>query len=233
MNNRLLKALLLAALVVVVGCRGSQPDAGAPRSPATQGVDFLGSWAVNDTENQLFNLIVRADRTVLSNWSKGMRGARGERGSWRRTGNRLVISFEDGWTDVLMPSRYGVARQSFRPGTPLDSTPASFGSAVRVTPAEARFCGVFEGDGKEGSRYLSLLSSGLAYQTLAAPEDTSDNVGSEMGTWRLKNGSVDLAWSNGERETVEWQRGVYVSTSNDRPPHLLRPADGLAFGRRP
>ncbi len=217
-------------LVAVTGCRGGQNglmDAGTPVAP---GVDYLGSWAVNDSENQLFNIVIRGDRTVLSNWSKGQRGAQGEQGAWRRTGSRLVISYQDGWTDVLMPSRYGVARQSFRPGTPLDSTPSSFGSAVRVEPDRARFCGVFERVDVEANEYLSLLSSGLAYRSGSSDPDGTSGSDTDVGTWRITEDSASVSWSRGGGEIIEWQRGVYVSKTNSGVAGLLRPRDGLAFG---
>ena len=107
---------LLLLCVGLASCQSGQDAIPGPMESMTQGMDYLGTWALNDTENQLFNIVVRPDRTVVSNWSKGSRGAEGERGAWKRTGHRLIISYKDGWTDILSPSRYGISRQSYSPG---------------------------------------------------------------------------------------------------------------------
>lgn len=208
-------------------------------APETSGIDYMGTWSINDTENQLFNIIVRPDRTVVSNWSKGTRGAWGERGTWKRSGSRIIIKYGDGWTDVLMPSRYGVdgvARQSFRPGTSTEDAPTSMGSAVRVEGRQSRFCGVFE-IGQDDD-FVSLLSSGLAYRS-DGTEVGGLNSGRDVlaGTWSLTPSGVTLSWADGQQEQIEWQRGVYVlqpgSTDMAKIPdaaRMLKPVDGLAFG---
>ena len=224
-------------LALPMGCRSTQeaPDL----APINQGVDYFGTWAINDTENQLFNIIVRPDRTVISNWSHGNRGAWGERGSWKRNGSRLIIEYGDGWTDILMPSRYGVSRQSYRPGAKLDGTPASFGSVVRVDEEAARYCGVFSADGEDDAVFVSVLSSGLAYRSHSADREQS-TPGTVIGCWSSKDGSIILAWSDGGRHRMVRQRGVYVlqpleeagssADSWTAQARMLTPVDGLAFG---
>tara|TARA_B100001059_G_scaffold53460_1_gene47552 strand:+ start:8772 stop:9659 length:888 start_codon:yes stop_codon:yes gene_type:complete len=228
---------ILAGLILVCGglsaCQTRQSVIPEPLESVTQGMDYLGTWALNDTDNQLFNIVVRPDRTVVSNWSKGARGAQGERGSWKRTGTRLVISYKDGWTDVLSPSRYGISRQSYRPGTGVDGTPSSFGSAVRVTDPLANFCGVFQ-VGEDGE-FVSLLSSGLAYKSDAASNMLAAKIDLVPGTWTLKDNSAMISWSDQSVQRVSWQRGVYVLESEPAgtvPSRMLLPVDGLSYGGR-
>ena len=231
--------LFLPMVFCATGCQPSRKPIPAPLAPVADGINYMGTWAINDTDNQLFNIIIRPDRTVVSNWSKGNRGAWGERGTWKRSGSRMVIKYGDGWTDVLMPSRYGVdgvARQSYRPGTSPDVPPTSVGAAVRVEGDESRFCGVFQ-IGQEGD-FVSLLSSGLAYRsqfnTDGMPEAASEIL---VGTWAMSGSVADLSWSDGQHEQVDWQRGVYVLEPGTTDvaklsgmTRMLRPVDGLAFG---
>ena len=226
-------------LLSAMGCRNAQqaPDL----APITQGVDYFGTWAINDTDNQLFNIIVRPDRTVISNWSRGHHGAWGERGTWKRNGSRLVIEYGDGWTDLLMPSRYGVSRQSYRPGAMLNGTPASFGSAVRVDEKSARYCGVFEVSDEEDRVFVSVLSSGMAYRSLSVSSSTSTSAAPVVGCWSMEDDEIILAWSDGGRQRMAWQRGVYMvqpveeaeeasAASWSSTARMLSPVDGLTFG---
>lgn len=224
---------LLLLCVGLASCQSRQDAIPGPMESMTQGMDYLGTWALNDTENQLFNIVVRPDRTVVSNWSKGSRGAEGERGAWKRTGNRLIISYKDGWTDILSPSRYGIARQSYSPGTALDDSPSSFGSAVRVEDPLAHFCGVFQVG--EAGEFVSLLSSGLAYRSGAVSNRIGAGVDLTPGTWMLGDNSAVVSWSDQLVQSVSWQRGVYVLESESAeasPPSMLLPIDGLSYGGR-
>lgn len=239
-TRRVLFGLLLPLMVLTISCQPSRKPIPDKLAPVADGIDYMGTWAINDTQNQLFNIVVRPDRTVVSNWSKGTRGAWGERGTWKRSGSRMVIKYGDGWTDVLMPSRYGVdgvARQSYRPGTSPDGPPTSVGAAVRVGGNEARFCGVFE-LGQDGD-FVSLLSSGLAYRSSNPTGSLDQQIDLRVGTWSLSEAGADLAWSDGSQEQIGWQRGVYVVEPGgtdvakmSRSTRMLRPVDGLAFGGR-
>ena len=228
--------VLTTLLLMAAFCMSCQTRQGAiPKSlePLAQGMDYLGTWALNDTGNQLFNIVVRPDRTVVSNWSKGTRGAEGERGRWKRTGTRLVISYQDGWTDVLSPSRYGISRQSYQPGVDTDDSPSSFGSAVRVDDPSAYFCGVFQiGD---GGGFVSLLSSGLAYKSEALSNVIGASVDLIPGTWSIDAEFAVISWSDQIIQRVSRQRGVYVLESipaGSMPSKMLRPVDGLSYGGR-
>lgn len=235
-----LLALVLPLMAMAISCQSSRKPIPEPLAPVADGIDYMGTWAINDTQNQLFNIIVRPDRTVVSNWSKGTRGAWGERGTWKRSGSRMVIKYGDGWTDVLMPSRYGVdgvARQSYRPGTSPDGQPTSVGAAVRVDGNEARFCGVFELE--EDGDFVSLLSSGLAYRSKNPTGGLDQLTNLIVGTWSVSDAGVDLAWGDGSQEQIGWQRGVYVLEQGSADvakmsgsARMLRPVDGLAFGGR-
>ncbi len=232
-----LRYLFLSTLLSIstscLSCQARQGSLPEPLQPVAQGMDYLGTWALNDTDNQLFNIIVRPDRTVVSNWSKGSRGAEGERGNWKRTGTRMIISYKDGWTDVLSPSRYGISRQSYQPGTGTDGMPSSFGSAVRVADPMAQFCGVFQ-IGEDGG-FVSLLSSGLAYKSDALSNRIGDRIDVIPGTWTMDEGVALISWSDQIIERVSWQRGVYVLDSDPigkGSSSMLRPVDGLSYGGR-
>lgn len=229
----LILSILLSTAAVCMSCQTRQGALPEPLEPVAQGMDYLGTWAVNDTDNQLFNIVVRPDRTVVSNWSKGSRGAEGERGSWKRTGTRLVISYKDGWTDVLSPSRYGISRQSYQPGIDMDGSPSSFGSAVRVADPLAYFCGVFQ-IGDDGG-FVSILSSGLAYRSDALSNKIGAKIDLVPGTWSMEDGSAMISWSDQIVQRVSWQRGVYVLESEPvsaDAASMLRPVDGLSYGGR-
>ena len=216
-----------------MSCQPRQQSIPPSLEPISQGLDYLGSWALNDTQNQLFNIVVRPDKTVVSNWSKGDRGAEGERGTWKRKGTRLIISYNDGWTDVLSPSRYGISRQSYSPGVGMEDSPASFGSAVRLEDQLAQFCGVFQA-GKSGE-YVSLLSSGLAYRSAPRSNQIGAKIELIRGTWLIDENAALISWSDDVVQRVTWQRGVYVletESETGTAPSMLRPVDGLSYGTR-
>lgn len=102
---------------------------------------LLGTWALTDNDNLLFNLLLRPDGSALT--AAGSRGPRSEAsgrlhaddlmevGRWRGWGNGVRVDYSDGWTDTILVSPGGPIQWSWQPGSDRSGPP----------PTPARPCG--------------------------------------------------------------------------------------------
>ena len=222
------RMLILGCVCVLGACR-TTPEAAIARQPETL-ASPSGTWSFNDSRNRLFNVVLRPDGGAISSWWFGASAASGERGTWRRHGTAIDIVWTDGWEDELRAGRDGVTRRSWSPGASRASRPASFGSAVRVGPDEARFIGVFRCyDSSTDRDYMvALNAAGLAART---------DHGTGLGLWTSDGDSATISWPDSARQEIAWRDGVYLERSwPDGPggsffgPFVIRTVDGLPYG---
>ena len=129
----------------------------------------------------------------MSNWTKGSSGAHGERGFWRLANNRLLVFFQDGWTDVISEADGSFKHQGFEPGATMDGPPKNESPATRLE--NDRFTGVWclnkEPDGNY--LYVALQSSGRAFSAIG---------GGTEGTWEQTNEGALCKWPDGWNDLI-------------------------------
>lgn len=140
----------------------ADPAPPAPAQATGPAVSFEGIWSTRDDQGEAFDMVIFPNGQAVTTWSKGIDGARGERGFWRRENNRLVAVYHDGWTDVLEPVADGFLHKGFSPETHLGAPPTNSAPAVKITAPAANFAGIWrmnrEPDGSY--QYVALYSGG-------------------------------------------------------------------------
>ncbi|MBY0526439.1 MAG: hypothetical protein K2R98_23800 [Gemmataceae bacterium] len=107
-------ALLL--LLVVCGCSGK------PAAP----FDPVGHWKLLHTDGKPFYITVKSDGTGTSTWGEGATG------TWKFEGERLVLTWTDGWTDVITKDGDGFKKIAYEPGRKPEGAPTNSGKAERI-----------------------------------------------------------------------------------------------------
>lgn len=195
------------------------------KSDATE---FIGAWSTIDEQGQLFDLLIFPDGQVVTTWTKGKHGARGELGFWRLENNRILMFLEDGWTDSLEKTVEGIVHHGYPPGSSLDKPPATTEPAQRLSADIAGTVGVWrlnkEPDGDY--QYLAIQSNGRAFSSV--------NGGTE-GTWKQKGKTIECRWPDGWTDILEatpegFQKRSFIGANQD-PPADVSPA--ARIGEKP
>lgn len=184
-------------------------------------ISYVGTWAVADDQGQVFDIVVFPNGQAVSDWTKGSSGAQGERGFWRLADNRLLVFFQDGWTDVISESDAGFKHRGFEPGTAMDGPPKNESAARRVEGDG--FAGVWclnkEPDGS--NLYVALQSSGRAFSTVG---------GGTEGKWEQTKEGALCKWPDGWNDLIStssdgFQKRSWVGPAEQTtPPPDISPA---------
>lgn len=201
-------------MILLVGCDPKPLPPGEPGGEETIGVDAAapmpddasGVWQVQDEKREPFDIVLFPSGQAVSTWTKGSGKARGERGLWRRVDGRVIVYFDDGWTDVLSAANTGFVHKGYAPGIALDSKPTGTSPATRVDTPEAAFVGVWrlnrEPDGSH--QYINLQSTGSAMSTVG---------GGTEGRWELVGDAARCTWPDGWVDQISREEGAWQKTS--------------------
>lgn len=237
-NSRATLACAMLASVACMACDPSPRSVSLPPSPrsgpalgspVTAGAilrtEAVGTWSLTDSENQLFNVMLQPDGAAVSTWWKGDDGAKGERGRWMIENGVLIVRWTDGWIDAVRRGHSGYEKYSYGPGVPANSTPTSFGQAVKVEGPAERYTGVWTLPGAlAGSRYelfVALRSDGSAMKSI-------DEV--RVGTWQLDGDNCRIVWADGWSGVIEPTEDGSFFAKSWKPG---TPADAMPTGSGP
>ena len=204
---------LAMALGALFGCAGQGgpairglPSSTPPTDVEVKAESFLGTWSLTDNRNELFNVIVDADKTARSNWSGN--SIIGEFGTWEqyqgRWGKGIIITYRDGWRDVILVGSRGYEKVSFEPRASTEGWPESFGIAVRLRGVCVPLSGVFivEDGAEDDETIINLKSNGLA---------ESNRRPNNPGVWTPRDGDAWIYWADDWREHLAYDssKGSY------------------------
>lgn len=151
---------------------------------------FVGTWALSDEQNDVFDVVLREDGSARSNWVKGDHGAEGEGGRWRLYGAGVRIDYDDGWIDVIRLGAAGFEQVSYSPDTPLAGPWSNAGKAVRVEGPLAAWAGVYRATSADGGTpfAIAIQSDGQAFKSIHDEK---------RGLWTARGDSAEIAWLDG------------------------------------
>ena len=81
--------------------------------------DFSGAWKLAHTDGSTFTVNLKEDGTCTSTW------AGGETGTWKVDGDRALLSWIDGWHDILIKEKDGYRKLGFAPGVAITDPPSN------------------------------------------------------------------------------------------------------------
>lgn len=182
----LLPALTLSILFVN-GCVTS--------SPSSAGKEFVGTWAAQDSEKDLFNIVIFENGTAITNWAKGETGAKGEFGRWEAEAGKITLTYDDGWRDILVRKGSGYKHMSYGPGAKTSDKPTNQGPASRVKGKLLPFVGVWEAASavNDAPFFIALKSDGTALKTINPKA---------RGTWKVVDGGAWMTWTDGWTDRI-------------------------------
>jgi len=189
-----LRVTVLACSFIPASC-GALPasERSAPANGAFTAAEVPGTWSLTDDENVTFDVVLSAEGSAVSNWSKGPQGAKGEEGRWALKDGCIEIDYTDGWHDAIIRDHRGwLVKQSYAPGASRSGPPTNHGQAVRTPEALARWVGLYETQSQESAGKqtfrIAIQSSHVAWKTIGTPK---------MGSW----------WAVGDRLHIRWADG--------------------------
>lgn len=100
--------------------------------------DFVGYWELKDEKGEVFYLHTGADHSAQSTYSDGKYGVFGESGTWRFENNRIVITYNSGWVDIITKSGNNYKKVAYRPGQRTFTKPDNFSDAEKVDNAAVK-----------------------------------------------------------------------------------------------
>jgi hypothetical protein len=209
---KFIRLLILPLLIICIffgnGC--------ATSSTSSAGKEFVGTWAADDSDQDLFNIVVYPDGTAITNWAKGETGAKGEFGRWIAEPGRITISYDDGWCDILMRKGSGYRHLSYGPGVSRSGKPTNQGPATRVKGERLAFVGVWEmaSATNDAPFFMALKSDGTALKTVAPKS---------KGKWKVTDGAAVSTWSDGWTDIIRRSANGWVNEARKPGVSLKEP----------
>jgi len=93
---------------------------------------FVGVWELKDESEKKFYLKINEDYTAQSTYAEGKFGVFGEIGIWRMESNRIMISYNSGWVDIITHSSGKYYKVAFAPGQRLNTKPQNMSEAEKI-----------------------------------------------------------------------------------------------------
>lgn len=126
--------LLVAVLLGSFAVTAVRAEEAAIAAPAVQSDNsaFTGIWKVQDGKGRDFYITLAADGSATSTWTVEADKRRNQTGAWKVTDGKVVITWDNGWREVVTTSEGGFAKSAFAPKQKLEDKPANTSPAVKV-----------------------------------------------------------------------------------------------------
>jgi len=88
---------------------------------------FVGRWNVGDGQGNTFTITLNRD-------GEASKSLGSHHGTWTVESGEAVITWDDGWRDIIRRSGRKYLKAAYSPGTPLSDNPSNTAEAVPTTP---------------------------------------------------------------------------------------------------
>ena len=175
---------------IVVALSPQLPGQDTPASGAAlQPKELFGYWAVPEPGGDIFYIILKSGSEVTGFWS-GSSTNRMEKGSWEIYANKVLITWNDGYRDVLARSEDGFIKYSLTPDQTLDTEPETVLTTFRINRRDVGQWRVQSADAKDPD-------------ALAAPKVESDRPlmrNEFVGFWEISGKRIDTFYLRLKRD---------------------------------
>jgi hypothetical protein len=212
-------------LLLAIGCATSSA-AVARRFPPLTERELLGTWALPDERNNTFNLRLMPGGRASSTFAYGPDGAKGVRAGWEIRDGQAIVTYEDGWREILRRGPYGIEKVSWTATADPDGPPTAFGSALKLDEPIVEFIGVWQVTSALPGNpifHIALQSNRLAFKNI-------DEIRLGSCFYSIPERCVRIYWANGYADRIRRDRDAYVLETwlpgSDRmgPPDRTSPA---------
>ena len=196
-------------------------------TPTVTEKDFVGWWVVQQPEGDTLYIVVKLHGRASSFFS-GTGSNRIDKGQWVFENSRLILTWDNGYTDILIKEGRRYFRHEFAPGQSIESEPNSvmraqkldeerIGSLVVSSPSEGEspfppvqpdtplppnrsgFIGFWEVQKERGAPIYYFLRRG-GDATRAEPVRRGTDL--TQGSWNLVGNEAHLVWDDGSKEVI-------------------------------
>ena len=88
---------------------------------------FVGQWKVGDGQGHTFTITLSSDGEAKKSMGSG-------HGTWTVDSGEAVITWDDGWHDIIRRSGRKYLKAAYSPGTSLSENPSNTAEAIPTTP---------------------------------------------------------------------------------------------------
>ena len=176
--------------VFVVAISPRLPGQAPPASGAAlQPKDLIGYWAVQEPSGDIFYIILKSGSECSCFWS-GSATNRMEKGSWEIDANKVLITWNNGYRDVLARLEDGFIKYDLAPDQTLDTEPETVLTAVRI-------------DRRDVGQWRVQSTGTRAPAAPAAPKAESDRPlmrNEFIGFWEISGKRIDTFYLHLRRD---------------------------------
>ncbi len=133
-KTMLVGSFLVVALLGSAAVLTARAEEAATAAPTAQSdnATFTGIWKVQDGKSRDFYITLSADGAATSTWTAAENQRRNQKGAWVMTDGSVVITWDNGWREMLSASEGGFTKKAFAPKQTMESEPANVSPAVKV-----------------------------------------------------------------------------------------------------
>jgi hypothetical protein len=88
---------------------------------------YVGRWRVGDGQGHTFTITLNSDGEAKKSMGSG-------HGTWTVDSGEAVITWDDGWHDIIRRSGRKYLKAAYSPGTSLSENPSNTAEAIPTTP---------------------------------------------------------------------------------------------------
>lgn len=127
-------SLLVAAVLGSFAVSSARAEEAATAAPAAASVksEFSGIWKVQDSKSRDFYITLSADGKAASSWTAAADLRRNQTGSWTAEAGKAVVTWDNGWREVIEASAGTFVKKAFSPRAQLTDEPTNTSPAVKV-----------------------------------------------------------------------------------------------------
>lgn len=138
MKTKMLMTVLLGSALMMSAAPAPVRAEDTVAAPAAQASAFAGIWKVQDGKGRDFYITLASGGQATSSWTGAEDQRRNQTGTWVEADGKAVVTWANGWREVLENKDGAVVKKAYAPKLQLEGEPANTSPAVKVESIPAR-----------------------------------------------------------------------------------------------